>query len=216
MNFDPSRSACSIVIGAPEEIETLVVGLRGSRIIARAPGIRLETIAVQPGRIENGLAKGADIVLTPSRFSDPQFSACAIAEDHLSCIVGPRFAGATLSMDRYLSGRHAVVGDDLGLLSRVDADERNILAQREIAARATSHFALAHIVQETELVATDSSWLLQYFASFMQLRVLEALFRKLSDTIVAQWVRQRDRDPLILWVLDQLKGSGSGGDAHGG
>jgi len=80
----------------------------------------------------------------------------------------------------------------------------DILNSRKISIKATSQATLPAIVIESDLIATGSSWLFQYYASNLPLKVLATPFTTVDTPIVAQWPSHRRRDPMLDWFLQKL------------
>lgn len=207
LDFDPATTDRVVTVALPEELEILLLGLLVPSVATQARGIELRAKRMAPQSIAGSFEEGADLVLTRAEFADPAFETLPLLSDQLSCLIWeahPTF-GSTITKRQFLESRHAALVNDM-LETLQSGTARRLLRERHVAARASSHLALATCLIETDLIATGSVWMFQYFASMLPVRLVPLPFDSAPMGIVAQWPLQRSQDPVIRWLMAQLVG----------
>lgn len=209
VNFDPRTARAKIVVATSEEFEILLLGRVFPALLREAPNVQLSAVPIEAGSAERSLRNGADIVLLPERLSDPALAKSRLVLHALSCIVWEEHptVGLTITAEQYLESRHVVVEDAIAPKSNLPEVTRRFLERRRVAVSTSHYSALPRSIIGTDLVATASSWLLQFFASMMPLRVIPLPFENAPDAVVAQWSHQRDGDAVLGWFLEALRAS---------
>lgn len=209
LDFDPLTAAQSITIAAPESIEQMLLGpvLRGLSTDAPAFSVRITPL---DGEIpQRSLDQGADLLLLPAELAIDRLETLPILTDHASCMVWdghPELGNCyEITEEQYRAARHVVTqGEATSHLAINDLGDR-MLNARNIGVRTTSQATLPAIVIGSDLVATGSAWLFQYYASFMPLRVMAAPFPTRETVFVAQWASHRRRDPMLAWFVKRIE-----------
>ncbi|MDM8010898.1 MAG: LysR family transcriptional regulator [Parasphingorhabdus sp.] len=209
LDFNPLTAAQTITIAAPEAIEQMLMGpvLRGLSIHAPALSVRMVPIDVEAP--QRSLDQGADLLLLPAEFAIDRLETLPILTDHASCMVWnghTEFSDCNdFSEEQYRAARHIVPLGEATALLAIDDLGQHILRARRIGARTTSQATLPAVVIGSDLVATGSAWLFQYYASIMPLRVITAPFQKKETVFVAQWENHRRCDPMLAWFVKQIE-----------
>lgn len=205
LDFDPATTERVVTVAVPEELEILLLGLLIPSVARQAKGIELRARRLAPQSIAGSFEEGADLVLTRAEFADPAFETLPLLADQLSCLIwdgNPTF-GSTITERQFLESRHAVLVND-ALETLQSGTARRLLGERQVAVRASSHLALATCLIETDLIATGSVWMFQYFASILPVRLVPLPFESEPRGIVAQWPAQRGQDLAVRWLMAQL------------
>lgn len=209
LDFNPLTAAQTITIAAPEAIEQMLMGpvLRG--LSTNAPALSVSMVPIDVEVPQRSLDHGADLLLLPAEFAIDRLETLPILTDHASCMVwnGHSELGDCndFSEEQYRAARHVVpLGEATALLAIDDLGE-HMLKARQIGARTTSQATLPAVVIGSDLVATGSVWLFQYYASIMPLRVITAPFPTKETLFVAQWENHRRRDPMLAWFVKQIE-----------
>ncbi|SLJ88962.1 DNA-binding transcriptional regulator, LysR family [Novosphingobium mathurense] len=209
LDFDPLAARQTITVAAPEAIEQMLMGpvLRG--LSTDAPGLAVSMVPVDMADPERSLDEGADLLLLPEEAAIDRLETLAILNDHASCMVWdghPELgSGYEISEEQYLAARHVVTRGEATSLLAVDERGNRLLKARQIGVRTTSQATLPAIVIGSDLVATGSVWLFQFYASIMPLRVIGAPFPTKQTMFVAQWASHRRRDPMLAWFVKRIK-----------
>ncbi|MEH3120723.1 MAG: LysR substrate-binding domain-containing protein [Sphingomonas phyllosphaerae] len=208
VSFDPATEERSIRIAAPEYLETMFVSklVRSLRVIAPRVTVHLvRWAAAAPGSVFE--RAGADLMVVPAPLIDDRMESAYLFDDQIACIAWTDngVVGDALSSRTYLDHPHAIVEDgDVGAYVS-DRRHATLLARRRIVASAGGLSALPLLLIETDLVATTSMWLAQHFASLLPVRVLGSPFGQDDISIHAQWQKHRSGDPLIQWIIGELR-----------
>ncbi len=209
LHFDPRTAAQTITIAAPEAIEQMLLGpvLRG--LTNDAPSLKVRLLPLDMEAPQRSLDRGADLLLLPETSAIDRLETLPILIDHASCMVwsGHSELGSSyeISEKLYRAARHVVPQDDVSSLHSLDDFGDDLLKARQIWVRTTSQATLPAIVIGSDLVATGSAWLFQYYASIMPLRVITAPFLTRETVFVAQWASHRRRDPMLAWFVKRIQ-----------
>lgn len=209
LDFDPLTADHAITIATPESIEQMLLGPVIRQLSVQAPVLSVKLIPLDLEAPQRALDQGAGLLLLPEDRALPRLETLPILVDHSSCMVWEEHeelhSSYDISEEEYLAARHVVAhgqaGDGLAL---DDAGDRIVKARR-IAVQASSQATLPAIVIGSDLVATGSAWLFQYYANIMPLRVLTAPFATRNTMLVAQWANHRRRDPMLSWIVKRLQ-----------
>jgi Transcriptional regulator len=208
LQFDPQTSIESITIATSEAIEQMLLAPVLRNLARDAPYVTVNLTPLGGTTPRQALEAGADLIVLPEPGADARLETSQILSDHASCMVWsehPELGSQDeMTEAQYLSARHIVASSEATPMVPMDAAAAGILNARKIAIHASSQATLPAIVIESDLVATGSSWLFQYYASIMPLKVLAAPFRTVDMPIVAQWASYRRSDPMLEWFLQRL------------
>lgn len=209
LSFDPLTASQTITIAAPEAIEQMVLGPVTRGLSAHAPGLLVRMITLDAEVPQRNLDSGADLLILPEESAVDRLETLPILTDHASCMVWeghPHIVGSEdLSEAQYRTARHIVAQGEANAQTAVDIHGERMLKARQICVRTSSHATLPPILIGSDLVATGSSWLFQYYASIMPLKVLSAPFRTKKTVFVAQWPSHRRRDPMLAWFVQRVE-----------
>lgn len=208
LQFDPQTSIESITIATSEAIEQMLLAPVLRNLSRDAPYVTVNLTPLGRNTPRQALEAGADLIVLPETGADARLETAQILSDRAACMVWSEHPelGSRDEMTRaqYLSARHIVASSEATPMVPLGAAAADILNARKIAIQASSQATLPAIVIESDLVATGSSWLFQYYASTMPLKVLAAPFQTVETPIVAQWASHRRSDPMLEWFLQRL------------
>lgn len=209
LDFDPLTAVQTITIAAPESIEQMLLGpvLRGLSI--DAPGVSVKIQSLDVGVPQHSLDEGADLLLLPEESAIERLETLPILTDHASCMVWsdhPELRDCyEISEAQYRAARHIVPHGEARALLAIDDEGDNMLRARRVGVRTTSQATLPAIMIGSDLVATGSAWLFQYYASIMPLKVVAAPFLARETVFVAQQASHRRRDPMLAWFIKRIE-----------
>jgi LysR family nod box-dependent transcriptional activator len=109
-----------------------------------------------------------------------------------------------MPLDVYEQGRHVAVFEAMERSLFASQMDDPLLASRKIVARTGHHAMLPHLIIGTELIATTSTWLAQYYVTVLPVRTMALPHEQRSSSLVAQWLPHRNDEPLIRWIVDTL------------
>ncbi len=208
LQFDPQTSIESITIATSEAIEQMLLAPVLRNLSREAPYVTVNLTSLGRDTPRQALEAGADLIVLPEQGADARLETAQILSDRISCMVWsehPDLGGQDeMTEAQYLSARHIVASSEAAPAVPLGAAAADILNARKIAIQASSQATLPAIVIQSDLVATGSSWLFQYYASTMPLKVLAAPFQTVETPIVAQWASHRRSDPMLEWFLQRL------------
>ncbi|MET3471488.1 DNA-binding transcriptional LysR family regulator [Novosphingobium sp. 1529] len=209
LSFDPSTSTGTITVAASDVVEQMLLGPVVQRLLAAAPGLAINIVPLDIDVPQRALDRGADLLLLPAELALPDLETLPILTEYISCLI---WRGHSELADRfdideaqYRGARHVIAGDERMLTMTVDRSTADLLKARRIAMRTSSQAALPGIIIGSDLLATGSSWLFQYFASIMPVRAVAAPFVQEGVVTVAQWPAYRRRDPMLAWFVAQIE-----------
>jgi DNA-binding transcriptional LysR family regulator len=209
LDFDPHSAKNTITIAAPEAIEQMLLGPVTRGLSIDASGLSVRLIPLDLEMPQRSFDQGADLVILPEESAVERHETMPILTDHASCMVwnGHSEFGSSyeISQDQFISARHVVPQGEV--ISNIAIDELGdlMLKARKIGIQTTSQATLPAIVIGSDLIATGSSWLFQYYASIMPLQVIAAPFPTREIVFVAQWASYRRRDPMLAWLVNRIK-----------
>jgi DNA-binding transcriptional LysR family regulator len=208
LEFNPRLSTENVTIAVSEAIEQMLLAPVLRNLSREAPHMTVDLTALGRKSPWQSLEEGADLVLVLQSGADERLASLPILSDHTSCMVWsehPELGSKNeITDEQYRTGRHIVASGESTPIIPGDALAADILNSRKISIKATSQATLPAIVIESDLIATGSSWLFQYYASNLPLKVLATPFTTVDTPIVAQWPSHRRRDPMLDWFLQKL------------
>ncbi|MFT8956394.1 MAG: LysR family transcriptional regulator [Gluconobacter oxydans] len=202
LDFDPRTSRKTFHLSAPENLATMLLGRVVPTMLSEAQNIRV--VVSSPGNTKQSelFEGGADLVIVPHSLLDPRFPATELMKDGLSCMVWDRHPTiqSTITLEQYLEARHASVSEAV----YAAGPQNEILAQRNVVAMTGRYGTLPGLIIGTDLVATGSGWVLQYYASMFPVRVLKLPFPVELESVFAQWPDHRTNDPAHRWLMTHI------------
>lgn len=207
--FDPLISSGTITVAAPDAIEQILLGTVQRLLVDAAPKLTVNVIPLDASDPRRVLDQGADLLVLPMDAALPELEQVPIIEDSVSCMIwtghsklGDRYE---IDEDTYRAARHVIARDERLSVFASDPQASELLRARQIVMRTTSQAALPAIILGSDLVATGSVWLFQYYASILPVKVVGAPFARPATTIVVQCAAHKRRDPMLAWFVKQIK-----------
>jgi len=204
IDFDPKTSRKTFRLAASESLATMLLGRVVPRMLMEAENINVVVSSLNKTTQAELFEKGADMVITPQSSLDPNFPSLELMTDRLSCMVWEHhpLIRSSITLEEYLAARHVAVSETLDLSSRAG----EILSQRRIVATTSRYGTLPELIIGTDLVATGSSWVLQYYASMLPVKVVTLPFPTEQTAVFAQWPDHRTSDPAHHWLMAHVSG----------
>lgn len=206
LDFDPATARCTVALTAPEPIELMYLSRVVSQMMANAPGVEVRLLPFDYGSSGQLFGRGADVAVVPGAMADPSLCGRALFDHDLSSFVWQDHPIRGWNMPRgvYEAGRHVAVFEEMERFLFPERMDEALLVQRRVVARTGRYAMLPHLVIGTDLIATTSSWLAQYYASVLPVRVMSLPITRRSSQLVAQWQPHRRDEPVIRWIVDML------------
>lgn len=207
LDFDPATATQTVTITAPEAIELMFLGRVIPDIRARAPGIKIRMLPFVHGSARRLFDSGADVAILPEAMVDDGLCAEPLFRQRLTGLVCSRhpFAGQVVSEDAYLAAQHVAVSEEIEKAMFGEYGPEHVLARRTVAVRTSLYSMLPLLALGSDLVVTTSDWFAQHNAANLSMSLAELPFLKLSSQAVAQWQPYRAREPMIKWLVEELK-----------
>lgn len=213
LEFEPATARRTILVAAPQEIELMFLRTVVPHLLQEGPGLQIHLVPFNYGSVEALFDRGVDVAILPGRMVDPALPMQPLFESTLTAIVcrdHPHF-GETMTATEYLGGRHAALSKDMERANLSEQDHP-LLARRNIVVRTSMYAMLPALVERTDLIATVSSWLGQYYAAMTPVRLVDVSAATFpTASVVAQWPAHLERSPHIEWVLEKLRNAISWG-----
>ncbi|WP_395494899.1 LysR substrate-binding domain-containing protein [Acetobacter sp. KSO5] len=204
IDFDPKTSRKTFRLAASESLATMLLGRVVPRMLMEAENINVIVSSLNKTIQAELFESGVDMVITPQSGFDPNFPSLELMMDRLSCMVWEHhpLIKSNITFEEYLAARHVAVSDTSDLSSR----SGEILSRRRIVATTSRYGTLPELIIGTDLVATGSSWVLQYYASMLPVKVLPLPFPTEQTAVLAQWPDHRTSDPAHHWLMAHVSG----------
>ena len=171
-------------------------------LLQHAPGLRIELVPFNYGSVEALFDRGVDLAILPGRMVDPALPMRPLfemAQTVMACRDHP-FIGDRMTISDYLAGRHVALSEDIEQATMGSRDHP-LLARRDIPLRTSLYAMLPALIEQTDLMATVSTWLGQYFAAFLPVRLIGVPPELSPMPVAAQWPAHLDGAPHLEWVL---------------
>nr|WP_277923847.1 LysR substrate-binding domain-containing protein [Sphingomonas hankookensis] len=209
--FDPPTSSGTITVAAPDAIEQMLLGTVQRVLVNTAPNLTINVIPLDAADPRRAIDLGADLLVLPLDAALPELERVPIVDDDSSCMIWTEHSKLVgkyeIDEDTYRAARHVVARDDRWSAFAGDPHAAELLKARKVVMRATSQAALPTIIIGSDLIATGSGWLFQYYASILPVRVVAPPFVKRATTIVVQCAAHKRRDPMLNWFVTQIEQS---------
>lgn len=207
LQFDPATARRTVTLAAPEVIEVMFLSRIVPQLHALAPGLQIRFIPFGRGETRSLFDAGADVVIVPERMVDPTLKALHILDHGPASLVWTRhpLAGQSVSRDTYLAASHAAVHAELESAIFGDCGLMELLERRNVVVRTSLHAVLPLLAIGSDLIVTTSSWFAQLQAAFLPVMLLNVDIPRVESGLFAQWQPYRDREPVIRWLVDQVK-----------
>jgi LysR family nod box-dependent transcriptional activator len=207
-NFDPAKSDRRITIEASDYISTVYMVKVFERAYMQAPGMRFDLRLLSPTYLEDLDSGEIDLLIIPQALSSEAHPSNVLFSDTFSCVVwtGNSLIERNITREQYLRLGHVITEWDGGRLAALD---ETLLAQSGLRRRrevtAPSFSLTPQFVVGTQRIATVQTRLARIMAERWPIRVLPCPFDIPPIVETVQWHKYQERDPAILWFLDELK-----------
>ncbi|MDO7837074.1 LysR family transcriptional regulator [Sphingobium sp. HBC34] len=214
LHFDPATAHQTVTLTAPEVIELMFISRIVPQLRAVAPGIELKMVPFVHGSTRRLFDAGVDVAIVPGAMVDDGLRATTLFAHGPSALVWEKhpLVGRLVSEAEYLAARHAAVHGDMEKQMFGEYDSNHQLARRNVVVRTGLHSMLPALAIGSDLIVTTSNWFAQYQASYLPVTLLDLEIPSPTTALVAQWQPYRDREPIIRWLIAELK---RGADAIG-
>lgn len=208
LDFEPATAHCVVTLTAPEPIELMYLSRVVPRLMREAPNVEVRLLPFTYGSTERLFDRGVDVAVVPESMVAPTLASRTLFDHDLTGLVWRDHPiGDTVTAAGYANARHVALFEEIERALFADRRDDPLLMRRRVVAR-TGHYAmLPQLVIGTDLIASTSSWLAQYYASIMPVRLVSLPIERRPAQLVAQWQPHRSQEPLINWILGLLVGA---------
>jgi DNA-binding transcriptional LysR family regulator len=204
--FEPETSEQRVRMAAFDyELATilppLVKCLRGN-----APGLKIVAEAVARREVHAHLANGGiDMAIGYYWENDPDMVKTALYEENYLVVAASGHPALSGDLPAYAAARHVVVSPTGDLRGIVDNALEAKGMRREVAVAVPMFFPGLAVAAQGGMVATLPKRFVEQFAAAFGLASAAPPLALRSFTVSAMWHRRNARNPLHLWLLEQLK-----------
>ncbi|HEX7054932.1 MAG TPA: LysR family transcriptional regulator [Burkholderiales bacterium] len=201
--FDPASSARLFRfymsdLGQVEFLPPLVERLR-----ARAPSLRLEAVAIEPGAVADALAAGSlDVAMGFLPGLGPPTRRRALFRDPYVCLVRADHPLRTLTRRAFVESPHAVVSYRGGHRIVEEALER--AGAKRIVLRVPHFTVVPMVLERSDLILTLPARVARVFESRGRFRSLPLPLAIPPAEVALHWHERFDADPGNRWLREQL------------
>lgn len=206
LDFDPATAQGTVSLTAPEPIELMYLSRVVPRLLRDAPGMEVRLLPFSYGSVGQMFERGLDVAVVPDTMVDPTLGSRTLFSHDLSALVWADHpvVGGNMPLDVYQHGRHVAVFETMERSLFAERMDDPLLASRKVVARTGHHAMLPHLIIGTDLIATTSSWLAQYYVTVLPVRTMTLPHKTRPSSLVAQWQQHRHDEPMIRWTIDKL------------
>ena len=201
--FDPQSFRGIITICAPQSTLGFIYAPLVAALAVSAAGLSIRAV---PYRTGPETTDKADLSILPEWLADPRQMRRHLFTEEFSCLVPPHHAlGTRMDEETYLSLRHAALpfGEE-ELFWPEKSQAREMLAQREVDARASQIEALRFLVVHNGLIATVPSRLAHQNGAMCTAHPTNAPQAFDQVKMVMQPSTNRAGEPALRWLMDEL------------
>jgi DNA-binding transcriptional LysR family regulator len=169
--------------------------------------MRFDLRLLGPNYLEDLDSGEIDLLIIPQALSSEAHPSNVLFSDTFSCVVwtGNSQIERKITREQYLGLGHVITEWDGGRLAALD---ETLLAQSGLRRRrevtAPSFSLTPQFVVGTQRIATVQTRLARTMAERWPIRVLPCPFDIPPIVETVQWHKYQERDPAILWFLDEL------------
>lgn len=201
--FDPQSFRGIITICAPQSTLGFIYAPLIAALAVSAAGLSIRAI---PYRTAPGTTDRADLSILPEWLADPALSHRHLFTEAFSCLIPPHCTlGTQMDEAAYLSHHHAALpfGEE-ELFWPEGSEARDLLAQRNVSARASQIEALRFLVVHNALIATVPSRLAHQNGALSTAHPMNAPRAFSQVSMVMQPSSNRAGEPALRWLMDEL------------
>lgn len=210
--FDPKGTTSVIRIAATDG--TITCGLEPviRTIQLAAPGMRIDIVPLQHGRLQEPLESGI-IDLAFGVYSDlsPTLYSSKVINDSMCCVVARdgMYAGQEMTFERYCQADHAILSRGAGYRSTMEtiADGRlaTLNAERQIRFSAPYAGVVLSMVAHSNMVATFGTLGGRMYANWMPIELRPIPFDVPQLTYSMVWHERARNSVALTWVRQMLR-----------
>jgi DNA-binding transcriptional LysR family regulator len=206
--FDPLSDQREFVLAMPDGQQFVILPPLAQQLQARAPHVRLRTVAFDRRRVFTQLEEG-EIELTVGVFgSTPPGLRVEVlyAETH-ACVYNPKLirVRAPLRLEQYLEHPHVLLshaGDAVGVVDKALA-KRNL--KREVFATTPSAHVIPFLLREVKAFGIVPGRIAQRVARSAGLAICRPPVETGGFEVSMVWRSRCHSDPAHAWLRDQLR-----------
>jgi DNA-binding transcriptional LysR family regulator len=206
--FDAKTARRTFVIAATDYVQFVLLGGLVERVRRAAPGVALQIVTPSKDFPWSGLEAGSIDLLLAGERAGPMPSTLHrrwLFRDRLACVVrsGHRFAGGTMSLERYLDMDH-IEALPIGAIGLADELLAALGHTRRIVLT-VPHFLIApFVVLESDCCFTLAQRIARPLAEQLPLRRLAVPFGPGDVRIGAYWHDRAHQDGAQRWLRRQV------------
>jgi DNA-binding transcriptional LysR family regulator len=199
--FDPATAQRHISIGTTDYVSVALLADVLQQAKSQAPNVTFELRPIGEERLAGLDADDLDFCMLPSYSVVPDHPVEVLFDETFTCIAwtGNTSIGSTISVDQYLTSGH-VSGAAHAELFLEGAGYR-----RRIELSTPTLALVPFLVVGTARMATIPTRLANHYARMMPIRILRSPVEIPPVTVMLQWNRIRDTDPMFRWFRQMLR-----------
>ena len=206
-DFDPASDERTVSIVVPDVVELILLGPLLARMRNEAPLMRVLSLPFDYQPVRTLFERPLDVAIVAEAFASPEFAKEQLFSETMSCMVWRhgRYAGGVTETE-FLRGRH--IGTSRWndrLVHPVGQTLHRMSETLEIVARASSYAAMPHAIIGTDLIATTLTSYAKLCATMLPIAVFPTPVEMPEIEFVAQWQTYRVKEPMLCWLLGQLR-----------
>lgn len=210
--FAPAASTRRFILAMSDYVSTLLLPPLLAELENAAPRITVEVKAVEPQLVDRWLDdEDCHLAFGVLPHLNERLRASVLLHDGAACIArhDARDIQGVITLDQYLRRSHVITSGTPTPVSTLEQIVDTTLAEhghsRRITAKASTGFALAATVAQTDLIATLPVRAATAFGRFLPLQVLELPFKVTPFDITMVWHERVHRDPGHLWLRSLIR-----------
>lgn len=206
-SFDPATDDGTVRITAPDVVEFIILGPLLARVANVAPRMKFVSLPFGYLTVDALFRQPLDVAIVGEAFASKDFASEPLFSETMSCMVwrdGRHGGGMTEA--EFLGGRHVGISHaDEPLSHPVGALLAKLSQGQNIIARASSYVGLSSAIVGTDLIATTLTSYAHICATMLPVTVLPVPVPTPNLNFVAQWQHYRTSEPIMQWLLDQIR-----------
>ncbi len=206
-SFDPATDEGTVRITAPDVVEFIILGPLLARVANNAPSMTFVSTPFGYQTVDALFRQPLDVAIVGEAFASKDFASEHLFGETMSCMVwrDGRYGGGLSEAD-YVNGRHVGISHASERLSHpVGASLAKLSEGQNIVARASSYVGLPSAIVGTDLIATTLTSYANICAGMLPVTVVPVPIETPTLHFVAQWQRYRGSEPIMQWLLDQIR-----------
>ncbi|MGD1923052.1 MAG: LysR family transcriptional regulator [Paracoccaceae bacterium] len=209
VDFDPSTAEADFILGAPDDLESVLVPRLMSRLACAAPRVRL---VVQPMDFRNmfdGLdQRSVDLGLSalPSHGKEARHRTKILHREHSVALFDPKHVDAAKieDLDSFIRIPQIMVSIRGDFTGPIDSSLAELGLKRTVVGTVARFTTIPFILRQRSVLACVPSGAARHMASEFSLSVRDLPFASPEFDLALAWHHRTDKDPAQTWFRELL------------